>query len=371
MRSIRETKAAGAINELIAFGDYEWPRSEAQQTIGHLLEKLKLGFNSGATQSAIESNDLRTVSNDAFERAARDALSASLKVSLDLQYRDWASSNNDQRSQRLLVHPPMELDILATWAADLGLPIVEEVSQFDVLSDARCVVIPKLEQFFARRHDRLDRLIELSAKLSNFKGRVLVGCNSWAVQFLRQFDDALLMLGLGDTFPPFDADALAAILEQAAEDKSTFVSVASGEPVFERDENGELCDPFLQKLAERSLGHPWVAIEMFFQGIAEAKDEDKDTSDKRAWVQLPTACTLPNSNKDVLLFALHSLLIHGTRRIAEFDDLLPQRLPNGVWPTLERAGYVDLKDGFVSCAIRSYPDIRSELSAAGFNLDKL
>ena len=64
-------------------------------------------------------------------------------------------------------------------------------------------------------------------------------------------------------------------------------------------------------------------------------------------------------------------MIHGSRLIEDLDQLLPRRAPNGLWLELERTGFVEIKDGCVHCAIYSYPDIRSELGAAGFNLDEL
>lgn len=371
MASTKAIKESGSIQELVPLGEYQWPRSEAQQTIGHLLEKVRLGFSAKASEDAIDDADLKTMSDETFEASVRNSLVETLTASLDHEYHDWTFSETDKRSHRMLVHPPMGMDILATWAKDHALPTLDERSQLATFSDAPCIVIPRLETFFFRRHDQLDRLVELFAELSVFPGRVLVGCNSWAARFLGQLDDTLLVLGQGDVFPAYGADALATVLENAIDGSTTFVSVSSGESILKRDKDGDLSDPFLETLADQSLGHPWVAIEMFFQGIAEAKDDDNSTKGRRAWVQLPAACSLPEADKDVLLFVLHSLLIHGTRKIDEFEHLLPKRLPNGVWLALERAGYVDLIDGYVSCAIRNYPDIRSELNAAGFNLDKL
>jgi hypothetical protein len=127
----------------------------------------------------------------------------------------------------------------------------------------------------------------------------------------------------------------------------------------------------LQDLAGCSLGHPNVALEMFFRGIAEIDDEEPNTPAEKIWVGLPKPCSLPAFGAEPLLFALQALMIHGSRPINELNAMLPHRVPNGTWTELVRAGFVEIEDGTARCAIRSYPDIRSELGAAGFNLDKL
>ena len=101
------------------------------------------------------------------------------------------------------------------------------------------------------------------------------------------------VLEKGETFPAFDADALAIVLESAIGANATVKSIATGEPILNRDEDGNLVDPFLKTLAEESLGHPWVAIEMFLLGIAEAKESGKEPPESQLWVKLPAACSLP------------------------------------------------------------------------------
>ncbi|GAA6177221.1 hypothetical protein [Sulfitobacter pacificus] len=364
-------KSDESFPKLIQFGKYAWPKTEAQQTLVHLVEKIKLGISFGSQEDAIDADTLKAVSDSAFEIAIREQLCAKLLAALDQEYCTWAKTETNKRSQRIFVHPPMEIDILTEWATRQDLPVVSSISRFSEVAAAPCIVVPKLERFLSRRQDRMPELFDLLSKLACYQGRILVGCNSWAMRFLEQFEDIRLLLGPGQVFPAFGADALAGILEAAVGDSVTLMSVSSGDSVFKRDDEGALCDPFLQELADSSLGHPWVAIEMLFQGLAEATDEDRATTDKRSWVQLPSACSLPNTGRDAILFALHSLLIHGPRKIEDFDGLVPMRLPKGIWAELDRNGFVDLKDGYVSCAIRNYPDIRRELSAAGFNLDRL
>ena len=371
MTSAKKVELPEHLRTLIPVGEYQWPRSEAEQTIGHLFEKLMAGFGRSTDDSAIDTDELKKRSDDALEGALRDALQGALLDALNAGYQSWAEQGGASKSKRLFVHPPMETDILAVWARQHNFPILSELKQLSEASDVSCFVVPNLEAFFGRHVDQLTRLFDFFDALSSYEGRVLVGCSSWARRFLEQFDEMHFVLEKRETFPAFNADALAIVLESAIGANATVKSIATGEPILNRDEDGNLVDPFLETLAEESLGHPWVAIEMFLLGIAEAKESDKETPESQLWVKLPAACSLPTPANDAYLFALHTLLIHGPRQIEDLNQLLPNPPVDGVWLALQRNGFVDLEDGLVSCAIRNYPEIRSELGAAGFNLDRL
>ncbi len=359
---------------LIKLGTFKWPRSEARQTLGHLFEKVKIGLLPDVGENAVDVQELKSISDDALNRSVRMLLATRLHNMLDHHYLEWAQVAENAVARRAFVHPPMNEDTLTDWADHHGLPVLHCDGNLHDFGDAACILIPQLETFFARDHNKLAPLFDLFSDLAGFKGKVLVGCNSWAWRYLKQFDDALLLFGNADTFPAFDKNALAAILEGALSHngkRDTFSSVESGNSILARDDDDGLTDPYLENLAGRSLGLPWVAIEMFFRGIAETKDKEKASDAGRIWVDLPAACSLPANGSDALLFALHALMIHGSRSIDALNDLLPQRVPNGIWTELNRTGFINLQDDRVQCAIRSYPDIRSELGAAGFNLDEL
>jgi hypothetical protein len=177
------------------------------------------------------------------------------------------------------------------------LPNLRRGSLLDDFIDAKCVVIPKLEWFCDRDHTQLGPLLELSEYLTRLEGEVIVGCSSWALQLLKQFDDALLLFDDAKSVPVFDANVPAAILKQAfpkTSDRAKFVSVQSGETVLLRDDD-TLCDPCLQNVAGHSLGLLWIKIRIFFCGIAETKNTEDASSGSQIWVDLPTPCSLPVS----------------------------------------------------------------------------
>lgn len=358
---------------LIKLGTFAWPRSEARQTLGHLFEKLKSSFMPQADDMAIKDDQLNSISEIIFANEARAHLTTILHLQLDRAYLEWANSKGVADQRRALIHPPMNDDVLADWAGARGFPILKRQDTLDDFADAKCIVIPHLEGFFRRDHAQLTPLLDLFRDLVRYNGRVIVGCNSWAWRFVSQFEDAHLLFAEKLTMPAFGADALATVLERSvssAFEPDVFTSAVSGEPVFARDAEGVLTDPYFQGLASQSLGLPWVAIEMFLNGMGEAKDSEDTQTDGKMWVKIPSACSLSTSGGKMPSFALHTLLIHGTGTPEHLSKLMPPHAPSGVWDALVDAGFVERHGEKVRCAIGSYPHIRSELGAAGFNLDQ-
>ncbi len=342
--------------------------------MGHLFEKVKTGLARDVTKDAVDAKDLKSFANEPFADALRVELALALQGQLDRAYLGWTTATESTVCQRAFIHPPMTDNPLTNWSARHGLPILNAGETLSDLKNEPCVVVPDLESYFSRNHTQLTDLFDFFYDLSKFSGKVIVGCNSWAWQFLKQFDDAHLLFDDIKTMPAFDAEALASLLmtAQGTTDQSkNIIAVASGNPILARDGDDTLKDPYLDNLAGLSLGLPWVALEIFLDGIAQNKEEVSDQHDNCIWAALPTACSLASGDPDSLLFALHALMIHGARPVDELTKLLPHRAPNGLWSELERKGFVEIRDGKVQCALQSYPSIRSELGAAGFNLDTL
>lgn len=357
--------------KLDRLGTYAWPRSETRQTLGHLFEKLKNRFNPLSDKDAIEVARIKRSHDPAFVTRIRAALHKALNDLLDQAFQDWIKTDDAGRQRRLLVFPPMTDDILTQWAERQSLPVLTPDQTLSDFADRGRVIVPSLEPYFDRTPDGLARLSAFLEDISRFDGKVLVGCNSWAWRFLQQFDDANLLFELAEVFPAFDAKALAEVLASAIDDVASYRSTKSGNSVFARDDDGALSDPYFENLAGCSLGLPWVAVEMFLNGFAETDADDDDANADTTWITLPAPQSLPPHGAAALQFALHALLIHGPRKIDDLNALLPSRLPNGTWAEMQRIGFIKITDGCAQCAVAAYPDIRSELSTAGFNLDKL
>ena len=344
--------------ELITLGSFEWPRGETRQTLGHLIEKVKTGFSGVTGSNPIAEQDLNSVSQDALQSCASDMLGAHLGELLERSYLDWLTASDAPARCRAFIMPPTNQTLLHDWATRHDFHIFAPKDNVDDLPPNGPVILPNLEQFLTRDHRKVRDMSDLLEHLASRGGNTLIGCNSWAWLYLKQFDNPHLLFEDVKTIPAFNADGLAAILQRAVAKEGTsrtLTSIESGDAILARDDNndgdadGALKDPFLQNLAGRSLGHPCVALEMFFRGIAEIDrdedaEEDPDHADK-IWAGLPKPCALPDGGAQAPLFALHALLIHGPRPLSALSARLPRPAAhNGIWAQLERAGFITIED---------------------------
>ncbi len=372
--------------DLITLGNFEWPRGETRQTLGHLIEKVKTGFSGVTGSNGIAEQDLNSVSQDALQSCASDMLGAHLGELLERSYLDWLAASDAPARCRAFIMPPTNQTLLYDCATRHDFHIFGPKDNVDDLPPNGPVILPNLEQFLTRDHRMVRDMSDLLDHLASRDGNTLIGCNSWAWLYLKQFDNLHLLFEDVKTIPAFNADGLAAILQRALTKEGTaktLTSIKSGDAILTRDSDGALKDPFLQNLAGRSLGHPCVALEMFFRRIAEIDtgEDDEENAKKDAkkdgdhtgkiWAGLPKPRSLPSGSGQSPLFALHALLIHGPRAISALNAQLPCRHANSTWAQLERAGFIAIENGTARVTRHSYPDIRSELGAAGFNLDKL
>lgn len=357
-------------SDLVELGAYEWPRSEARQTLGHLFEKMRSSVVLKAHDGSMDIETRTSVAlRDQIAAAAHEKLESVLCSHLDRRFLEWSRQTADLPARQAFVHPPMATDILTTWAAGHGLRVVEHLDDIGATSADMPLIVPRIERFFTRDQGQLAPLERLFDALHRFEGRVIVGCNSWAWRQIAQFDAAQLLFEKEWSVPAFNADALAALLHDTTDAMHEAKSAASGERVFQRDDDGALKDPFFQNLCGRSLGLPWVAIEMFADCAGRSTKDDVDGTG--IWVTLPEPRSLSTSESPMLSFALHSLLVHGARPVAELSQLIPKPAPSGLWDRLASSGFVRIDNGIARCVLASYPSIRNELGAAGFNLDKL
>ena len=360
--------------ELIALGRFEWPRGEARQTLGHLFEKAKNGIGPVTDAGLNAEQDLDSVSQHALKARASEVLGAHLGDLLQRSYLDWLNTPDTPASCRAFIMPPTNDTLLRDWATRHGFYVFGPQDDLEDMPPDDPVILPNLEQFLIRDYRRAQGMSDLLDHLASRGGPTLVGCTSWAWLYLKQLDTAHLMFDDVKTIPAFNADGLAALLERALTEEGspkTLASLESRDAILPRDSDGCLKDPFLQKLAGRSLGHPCVALDMFFRGIAKIDTDAEDLNADEIWAGLPKPRALPSGGGQSPLFALHALLIHGPRPTSALGAVLPHPAPTGLWAQLDRAGFIEIKDGTARCALHTYPDIRRELGAAGFNLDKL
>ena len=169
---------------------------------------------------------------------------------------------------------------------------------------------------------------------------------------------------------------------------------STGENVLQTDADGKPQSNYLEKLAGRSLGIPWVAWHLWRRSMRSDKqqaieqDDDKanegaaDDPDRHGqaaapapdaidgeqtlWIAALDEYVLPAAEQQTALLALHALLLHGPLTPAQLRLVLPTVGESNVLPVLLRAGFLQRDDARFGCCAAAYPAVRSALSAAGY-----
>lgn len=159
-------------------------------------------------------------------------------------------------------------------------------------------------------------------------------------------------------------------------------------------------DGYLQRLAARSLGIPWVAWNLWRDGLCAAHDTEQ-VPDKvkhkvqddghTLWVSDLPEFSLPSGYERPALMVAHALLLHGGLTRAQLQGVLPAQAQPGILAALQDAGYVEWcevaalnageqrgvsvhdprvmragSEAEVRVRACAYPALRSALKTAGF-----
>ena len=251
------------------------------------------------------------------------------------------------------------------------------------LSGEGLIVIPQLERWFLRHRNGLVAIRSLLATIDATDRRCVIGCNSWAWEFLKKAVGAQMILPKPLTFEPFDGKRLYDWISRlAANEKSrriTFRLPQSGTDVLAVNDDGNREGDYFDTLAAQSRGIPWVAWHLWRRslrsdgedGSEHEVDVEREADEQTLWVAALDEFTLPNPGDESPLLVLQALLLHGSLSVDELRSVLPIVGESPVVSALVSAGLVERKDGQISCRPAAYPAIRRGLSAAGFSMDGL
>ncbi|MCA9134944.1 MAG: hypothetical protein KDA45_17365, partial [Planctomycetales bacterium] len=279
------------------------------------------------------------------------------------------------RQLRLLPAPQAE-EILASAPGDTALLRSAEPDAGEIL------VIPNLECWYLRHPNGLALVRNLVEWLSGFRGRVLVGCDSWAWAFLQRAAGIEDLLGEPQTLASFNARRLDAWFRDTLElPLPAFRQRGGAEAVFPLADDegarpagraeGEVSS-LIRSLAVRARGNPGVALALWrtslreretsdsagaskVSGAEQAAGKDKATATETppstpssdVWVVPSAKLDMPQFPADydrIHRFVLHALLLHGGLTLPLLAQLLPfarhelQRRVRG----LHRAGLLAL-----------------------------
>ncbi|WP_372723226.1 hypothetical protein [Novipirellula sp.] len=364
-------------------GNYQWPSMPADESIRGFGWQIWKRFKGTADDPSVSDPLLKWDNKKRLERITDAPACETVVTEMEATFGDWAKDKNPSRWLQLVVMPPIDINnVVRMWARSNGHHVIEppprellldrsaEVNvSFDY--DASVVVIPQLERWFLRHQDGLCHVRKLLQHAAGAHRHCVIGCNSWAWQFLDKAICAGRLLPVGLVPNAFDAQRLQSWLIDAAEREG------KGDHAFRLVESGDIVGSvYFAKLAARSLGIPLVAWQQWQLAIQTdpgkmQKKRETSPDEKTYWLSKFEEFHLPSDDADASLLTLHALLIHDGLTAEELDEVMPSVDGSNVLPSLQAARVIESQQGRCRCIPAAYPAIRSKLVDAGFSKDKL
>ena len=386
-------------------GEYDWPSTPVDRGLSRVIASLKKRFLASNDENGLDLPRLEPIESTLLDDIVAPPANEPLMLEMEATLADWLSDPDAVPNVQVIVLPPCdEDDFVRGWAESRALPIIDspgrEADELPdiVRGDGAVTVVPRLEEWFLREHSALVNVRTLIRRMDAASGsgqRFLVGCNSWAWQFLVKSCgiDALFPEPL--TFAAFDGPRLHRWLKRLADDEDgnrrlTFRSAGDGRDAFAGTfDEGEDEAGTMSELAERSLGIPWVAWNLWRASLRTSADGgggdenedgkgagegrvDLDGDDAETlWITELRDFALPDRKNQDALLMLHTLLLHGSLTEEEIFRTVPVDRYTNALGALVKAGLVRRAEGGYVCVPAAYPAIRDGLSVAGFPMDVL
>ncbi|MGB6230417.1 MAG: hypothetical protein WBF53_09865 [Litorimonas sp.] len=383
-------------------GKYDWPTTPAVQGFDRIradLRKRLAGWvNTREDTPGIDVARVDPIAPDILDRIAEAPANQPVLAELTATLRPWLDEPKAAQVLQTVVLPPCDREnLLLRWSEQEGLdvfPTDKLASDLAELDDpsAMPLVIPRLEDRFLRTPEGLIAVRALIDQLAAMRRRTVVGCNSWAWQFLRKSCEIDLVLTDPMTFRAFNANRLRNWLGTLAfgstdgieAPRTRFLSETSGRDVFGNGDGEAELSSFMNDLAKRSLGIPWVAWNLWRASLEMEKAKEGDDTDEPGdpvpdidkmdtiWVSELHNFALPGRSDQNALLVLHALLIHGGLTEPLIGRTVPLVSYTNVLASLLGAGLVDrAEDGAYRCVPAAYPAIRDGLKNNGYPVDVL
>lgn len=371
---------------LIPLAEYEPPSLPTQERMQALVAKLKAMFLARNNTDIIANERVSLESLQRLDEMIQEPEYEPQVGELDEAAEQWFSRPAARGAVLAVITPPCDQsDSFSNWARGAGhLCIAPPVSRSEPVDWARLeastsdkiVIVPQLEQWFLRSAEGLDRIRKLVVVLGGAR-HAMVGCNSFAWAYLSKAVRIDLVAPGPFTFKPMDGERLATWLAQVSQSdpvtETTFRLIGS-ETALLRDRTDPGVQKFFATLAGRSLGIPSVAWHMWRDTLRIDGADGMTTgsqgahSQQRAnyWVASLEELILPGTYPRELLFALHTLCLHGGMSGADLADNLPESPGAALIPALRGSQFVQEVDGILRIRPEAYPAIRNGLRSSGF-----
>ena len=375
-------------------GDYDWPSSPVNHNLDKLKDVLKQQVFRRRNEKGVESNNLAPIETPYLDEVVPPPAHEPLMQDLDLTLEDWINEAHPAQAIKTLIFPPCDRNnFLQSWAEKNNYPVLNPAefekklkktpTKIGELFDSDILVIPRLEDWFRRSETRLANLRALLSALETYPQKVVVGCNSWAWQFLRKSCEIDSICTRPMTFQAFNGKRLSRWLEdlsnRAGGANLTFKSAESGKDAFNLNSNADSKNEFMSELANKSLGIPWVAWSLWRDSLRAsrekeqslAKSEQEESQIQTLWITQLRDFSLPDHHDQSALLVLQTLLIHNGLSREDIDLTVPNSQYSNVLPALINAGLVDKMGDIFQCVSAAYPSIRDGLRSAGYPMDVL
>ena len=438
----RERQAAGDQRSagLVPLADYRSPGMPAEHVVRAMWRRIKERFHASEPDPVRADNRLQATTLKVLDQVVGPPACGPLLEDFDAAVRAWLEEPGGSFHCVVVLPPCDSTDLIGSWArsrghAVLGAPDRDHGHALSVTGGAAdstgqartaqaengagggglapgnaasLLVIPRLESWFLRRRNGLLAVRALLAELQQSERRCLIGCNSWAWAFLVRSAGAALVLPSPRTFVAFDAKRLQAWFSElgtatTGAGRVVFRLAHSGADVLATQGDGALASNYLEELAARSHGIPWVAWHLWRNALRTGIDavETQKTNghaDKAAhhpvdaskvaaharrqagktpekgisagertfWITGVPDPDLPHPQDDNALLVLHALLLHGALDMAELLSVLPDATAAEVLPALLRNGFLQKQGHLLTVAPSAYPAVRRALLADGF-----
>ncbi len=396
-------------------GAYDYPAVPTQEAVRRWWDIIMDRFRNEEDQPLIAGDELHSAPEKLVDEVAPPPACGPLLDDLQITLDDWLVDPEPADPIRLIVLPPCDdSEILQTWVQGrpqgkaftrIDPPLREALMDGGTLPDpfkgkSGPIFIPRLERWFIRRVGGLDAVRDLLEAIERYPDKVLIGCNSWAWQFLDKAAQAGMALPEPLMFRQFDADRLFNWFRTMAQSepsggKSAVVATirlpGTAGRVFDDDmEEGGPVEEHFRRIAAESLGIPWIAWNLWRGSLRQGDLNDlgegagstlRDLKDETTlWTSALEQHTLPKTGEQATLMTLHALLIHGGLHAHEIEAVVPFGGHHNTIPLLRRAGLITRHsdngtgpdgEGRWIVVPSAYPAIRSGLQTAGMPMDRL
>lgn len=381
-------------------GAYDWPNTPVNRNLDRLKNLLKKRVFRKNKNDEIDLERLAPVESGLLDKIAAPPANKPLMEELDSSLKDWLAQEHPESFLKTLIFPPCDReDFLRSWAESRNFPILEVLDfertmssnpeKISKMFNQEVLVIPRLEDWFRRSETHLSSLRLLLSALDNIEKKVILGCNSWAWQFLRKSCEIDSICVDPITYQAFDAVRLGHWLENLSEklyDGSLiFKSAKTGDNAFNFGSDSTSHIDYMSDLANKSLGIPWVAWNIWRASLRRMSEQtpagteknpkanisNTDAAAQTLWISELKDFTLPDRHDQRALLVLQTLLIHNGLSREHIELTIPISQYSNVLPALVKSGMVDKVGDLYHCVPTAYPAIRNGLRSAGFPMDVL